>query len=278
MPFRSRRLLVLCLLIGLAIYAGCAARRRAAPVQRVAAPAVDEVKGYKKIHLYVALCDNKHQGIAPVPAAIGNGQDAERNLYWGARYGVKTYFQRSSEWKLVEDIPNPKAHVLERLIFAYKARHAYLVADAYDGAYIKEAITDILRASAGQAPEAVKINGHRFVFGGGADLLAYIGHDGLLDFPLDLQLPHNNGKRKDMMLLCCVSSQCFKPWLEKTGANPLLWTTQVMCPEAYTCKAALDGWLHGEPATRIHERAAREYSRYQKCSVRAAKVLLKTGY
>ncbi len=35
----------------------------------------------KVIHAYVALCDNLHQGIVPVPKAIGNGQDAANNLY-----------------------------------------------------------------------------------------------------------------------------------------------------------------------------------------------------
>jgi len=39
-------------------------------------------------HVVVALCDNVHQGIVPVPRALGNGQDPSSNLYWGARYGV----------------------------------------------------------------------------------------------------------------------------------------------------------------------------------------------
>jgi hypothetical protein len=37
------------------------------------------------IRVFVALADNAAQGILPVPAAIGNGDDAQRNLYWGAR-------------------------------------------------------------------------------------------------------------------------------------------------------------------------------------------------
>jgi len=276
---RFRRILFFGLLIVLVIGLTVALFHRSSPVRRAvaAAPMTDEVGGYKKIHVFVALCDNQHQGIAPVPPAIGNGQDAARNLYWGARYGVKTHMLRSRDWKLLADLPNPKAHVLERLIFTHLGRKAYLVADAYDGAYIKQAISDTIAASAGQAPEAIAINSHRFIFGGGADLLTYIGHDGLIDFPLDLQITRAPGKRKEVMLLCCVSCTYFKPWLEKTGAYPLLWTTQVMCPEAYTFKAALDGWLRGESPQRIHERAAREYSRYQKCSVRAAGVLLKTG-
>jgi hypothetical protein len=33
------------------------------------------------IHVFVALADNVHQGIVPVPAALGNGDDPARNLY-----------------------------------------------------------------------------------------------------------------------------------------------------------------------------------------------------
>ncbi|EDY21883.1 hypothetical protein CfE428DRAFT_0008 [Chthoniobacter flavus Ellin428] len=36
-----------------------------------------------EIHVFVALADNATQGIVPVPAKIGNGDDAEHNLYWG---------------------------------------------------------------------------------------------------------------------------------------------------------------------------------------------------
>jgi hypothetical protein len=46
------------------------------------------------IHVFVALCDNKYQGIVPVPAKIGNGQDPLNNLYWGAAYGIKSFFKK----------------------------------------------------------------------------------------------------------------------------------------------------------------------------------------
>ena len=47
---------------------------------------------YKVIHVLVALCDNKYQGIVPVPPKIGNGQDVNNNLYWGCSMGVRTIF------------------------------------------------------------------------------------------------------------------------------------------------------------------------------------------
>ena len=39
------------------------------------------IEGEKIIHVFVALCDNKYQGIVPVPKAIGNGQYPANNLY-----------------------------------------------------------------------------------------------------------------------------------------------------------------------------------------------------
>ena len=39
----------------------------------------------KVIHVLVALCDNENQGIVPVPAFLGNGEDTQRNLYCGLR-------------------------------------------------------------------------------------------------------------------------------------------------------------------------------------------------
>src|SRR4051812_43732820 len=73
----------------------------------------------KVIHVLVALCDNVNQGIVPVPAFLGNGEDTLKNLYWGAGYGVKTYFGKSPYWQKLAEIRNPKENVLERIIFKH---------------------------------------------------------------------------------------------------------------------------------------------------------------
>jgi hypothetical protein len=41
----------------------------------------------KQIRVFVALCDNKTQGIVPVGEKIGNGDDPDSNLYWGCSDG-----------------------------------------------------------------------------------------------------------------------------------------------------------------------------------------------
>jgi hypothetical protein len=51
-----------------------------------------------------------------------------------------------------------------------------------------------------------------------------------------------------------------------------------MAPEAYTLKAALDGWMQKEPNEQIRERAAGAYGKYQKCSNAAAMRLFSSDW
>ena len=73
----------------------------------------------KTIHVFVALCDNENQGIVPVPRALGDGRDPDNNLYWGALYGTRTFFKKSSDWRLINTIRRPTDNILERIIFLY---------------------------------------------------------------------------------------------------------------------------------------------------------------
>jgi hypothetical protein len=103
----------------------------------------------RTIHVFVTLADNANQGIVPVPAKLGNGEDAERNLYWGSAFGVKTFFSRSTKWKLLSSGEKPKYEVLERCVFKYRTANVYLVADAYRGREIQTAILNFLDAARG---------------------------------------------------------------------------------------------------------------------------------
>ena len=62
-------------------------------------PPKETQRDFKVIHTFVALCDNKSQGIAPVPEKIGNGDDPANNLYWGCTDGSRSYFSKSKKWK-----------------------------------------------------------------------------------------------------------------------------------------------------------------------------------
>ncbi|MFC1614344.1 hypothetical protein ACFL5K_03520 [Gemmatimonadota bacterium] len=138
------------------------------------------------IHVFVALCDNEHQGIVPVSARIGNGEDPGNNLYWGAKYGLKTFFTNSSNWTLLKIIENPADEILERCIFKHNNSNTYLLADAYRGKEIKQATIDFLNSASCGKIDSVSIDLDRvpvsFKFGRATNLLAYVGHNGLMDF------------------------------------------------------------------------------------------------
>ena len=231
-------------------------------------------------YVIVALCDNVNQGIVPVPAALGNGEDPARNLYWGARFGVKTHFNASREWRAVGSVSNPAPKVLERVVYKHKTLDAYLVADAYRGAEIKQATVDFFNVASGNLNPTFEDGGKTYGLGRGAaaHLVAYVGHDGLMDFQLPALPARGDDVRRDAVILACISKKYFAAGLKEAGAHPLVWTTNLMAPEAYVLKAALDGWLAGEGGEQVRLRAAKAYDKYQNCGLRAAQRLFATGW
>lgn len=227
----------------------------------------------KTIHVFVALCDNEHQGIVPVPALLGNGEDPANNLYWGAMYGVKTFLKKSKDWTLVTTVKNPSEMVLERIVFKHRTHAAYLVADAYRGAEIEDAVADFLTAAAGNNRTTIKLNEQSLGIHGAADLVVYVGHNGLMDFDVNTPTPEKDAKPRDAVVLACKSQPYFQPRLAQLKSRPVLLTTGFMAPEAYTLEAAVAGWLGGETAEKIRDRVARAYDRYQKCGLKAARRL-----
>jgi hypothetical protein len=230
------------------------------------------------IHVFVALADNINQGIVPVSASLGNGDNPKTNLYWGAAFGIRTFFSKNKDWELISVTPNPRTTVLERCIFKHRRNNVVLIADAYRGKEISQTTWDFLEAAGGKPGEKLKVGDAEIHTDGSADLVAYIGHNGLMDFRL-----HSNPRRRDnrerrAIILACASKQYFAPSLQASGATPLVWTTNLMAPEAYVLSAAIDGWIRKENDEQIRVRAAEAYNKYQNCGLKAAKALFATGW
>lgn len=230
------------------------------------------------IHVFVALADNVNQGIVPVSASLGNGDKPSTNLYWGAAFGIRTFFSRNNDWQLISVTPNPNATILERCIFKHRRTPVLLIADAYRGKEIGQTTVDFLDAAAGKPGEKLKAGDAEFHTGGSADLVAYIGHNGLMDFRLASHPQRRDDRQRRAIILACASKQYFSPALEQTGATPLLWTTNLMAPEAYVLSAAIDGWIRKESDEQVRLRAADAYHKYQHCGVKAARRLFATGW
>jgi hypothetical protein len=210
----------------------------------------------KTIGVFVALADNKTQGIVKVPKAIGNGEDPEMNLYWGAADGLKGCFDASKDWRRIEAVGTTEApEILRMRTYHNAAKNLVIQARAYRGSALKKCIVDF--------ETSVQL--------GSYDLVVFIGHNGLMDF--DLPMPdrsNRQAKRPDCIVLCCKSEQYFKQRILAAGGHPILLTTQLMYPGAFLLKAVADVWSGGASLAQIRERAAAAYAENQKISPNAA--------
>ncbi len=208
--------------------------------------------------MFVALADNQHQGIVPVPEKIGNGDDAVHNLYWGCDEALPATLRHSPSWKWQRTEPGSKAAIIERQTYLHSSGQWKLIVDAYRGTAIRECTIDFFAALASDDPLAAR------------PLAIYVGHDGLMDFSLPAEAVAKRGPGREAIVLCCKSEPFFGPLLRDVNARPILLTRELMYPGGFLVLAALDGWTKHEAAPQILQRAAGAYARNQKISVKAA--------
>jgi hypothetical protein len=217
----------------------------ASPVLVQAAP--------KQVRVFVALCDNKSQGIVPVGAKIGNGDDPDANLYWGCSDGFGSFFPKSGRWKVTASEKDVSVTVLRRLSLRHTEADIGLVAEAYRGSQIRQCLKDFEEAACS----------NKF------DLVAFIGHNGFMDF--NLEAPNKTeGNSTEVVVLCCFSEKYFGDRLRSLGCHPFLTTQQLMYPGSFLLDAALEKWRGGGSRNEVRVAAAKAYAKNQKISVRAA--------
>ena len=106
-----------------------------------------------------------------------------------------------------------------------------------------------------------------------ANLLTYVGHNGLMEFSYEVTPSLRDKKIRDLILLACDTQSYFNHHFYKTNVNPILVTTGLMAPEAYTLESVFEGWINLETKEEIELRGAKAYSKYQKCSLKASRNL-----
>jgi len=99
-----------------------------------------------------------------------------------------------------------------------------------------------------------------------------------MDFQLSESFKNTDNKKRDVIILACYSKRFFSPHLSTANVNPLVWSTNLMAPEAYVIHDAITGYVNNEDNQQIRKRAAKAYSKFQKCSEKAAKNLLVTDW
>lgn len=231
------------------------------------------------VHIFIPLCDNDHQNIVPVSKTLGDGQNLKTNLYWGAAYGVKTYFKNNG-WKIDREITGLNDTILERIIFTRTLENGsriLAIADAYSGDKMEVCLNDFFSRISGEQNELVLLKDSTAIDLNETDLFAFTGHDGLMDISPSIII-NKNVTHKDAVVLACVSSDFFNLRLNAVNAYPLITTKSLMAPEAYVLHATLLAWAQMMSQKEILEKACGAYAQYQKCSLSAAHTVFKTGW
>jgi hypothetical protein len=209
----------------------------------------------RTVGVFIALCDNVHQGIVPVPKAVGDGEDPEHNLYWGCAEGFMGVFGKSPQWKKESSPEAPSANVLRTYAGRHVSGKMTLTAFAYQGSAIEECLKDFQAA----------------VSRGKYDLVVYLGHNGLMDFYLDGLAPNPARKKKpECMVLCCMSQKYFSKHIACLEATPILLTTQFMYPGSFLLRDVLEEWVKGAGLKAYRTAAGNAYAANQKIPQKAA--------
>lgn len=182
------------------------------------------------VNIYVALWDSPPKS----------------DLYWGMRYGIKTYFSEDENWEIVNK-SNPNKTIQEEILFYNNDLKLYAKAKAYHTDSIKRTIIDFIE--------------HAYIAENN-ELLIYVGHDGLMDFTIDVD-PSTN--KCDVMVFSCASESHFSPYMDM-----ILSTYTLMAPEAYGVMAAIESWARKDVEEDIRKKTAAAYAKYQKIAISQA--------
>lgn len=260
---------------------GCAASASAAgdvetPLSALYERAAADLKatGTLRMRVYVALCDNDSQGIAPVKnRAICDGERPERNLYWATSGGLRAYlegagfrrtrYERSDAGPVIIRAAWTKRMWPGGRLRALGVKRRFDVeieALAYRGRHIEQAMRDYLAEVHGAAASPAP-----------AHVVGYIGHNYLLDLPdAGRRLQPVGGLRADSRLpravfaLSCFGAQLIGPAIARPDAPVLVLNRSLTYPGAWTIGGLLEGLGAGLSARGIHRRASRHFARGKK--------------
>lgn len=249
-----------------------AVKASAAPGLRADGPIV--------IHVTVPLCSNAQidcgSGVAGDPGRL------ETNLYWGAVFGHRRFFDRPKSGFSRVELSRGEGEILQRAVYrryipaapfggrADDAAELLLVLDAYHGESIDKAVTDFYgRASRGGT---VRFHDGEREREERISIAGYAGHNRLMD---GLKLPPvpgaaAKGRAVPSFVLACYSEAYFGAALRAAGSKTLLMTSALMAPEGYLLEAMVSAISENGSTDRIRDLAVAAYMKWQKLSKKAA--------
>lgn len=254
------------------------------PLAAVAPEIAADVQAGRPLVLYVVvpLCSNEQINCGS--AIAGRSAGLEHNVYWGASFGAKHFFdRRGSGWEQVE-VSRQDGVFLERVVYrrmvpggpwgrdapveqivAIQAIHGDAIDTAVDHLYATATTGGRLSFMDGQTKRDERIQ-----------IVGYAGHNRMMD---GKTLPDPApGARSPIpsFVLACKSEPYFAPQLTSAGSTPLVMTATLMAPEAYLIDAIARGIGDNAPPSELRSRAVQAYAKWQKLTPRQASSVFAT--
>lgn len=217
-------------------------------------------------HILVPLCDNEHQGIVPTSASIGDGMKPDHNLYWATSKGVKRYFKELKDWEQQRLDYNPSNDILQRVIFKKSFSNGaivYVVADAYRGDRMPECLDDYFNSLSEHKKDTLIIGIDTIGINGNADLIAFNGHNGLMDENTTFEKATSQTRPKDAVSISCASKGYFKIKYLETNSYPLVHTTNLLYPGAFILEGIINKWAMLENEIECKKAAGDAYYKHK---------------
>lgn len=224
----------------------------------------------------VPLCDNALINCGSEIA--GKPRDLAHNVYWGAAFGQRRFFERkNSGWERVEIAGPGKDGLLERAVFRRWIPRAPF--GGKDGETTEQLV--VLEAIDGTAIDTAVARFYKVATGGGAvhfaegeqareeriQVVGYAGHNRLMDgVTLPAASTGARARAVPSFVMACISEDYFGAALRQAGSTPLVMTRTLMAPEGYVIEAIARGLGDDLPRASLRERAVAAYAQWQKIS------------
>lgn len=229
------------------------------------------------VQVVVPLCHNAQIDCASTRA--GDPDDLEQNLYWGAVFGMRKFFDRkASPYQRIAVDRGEEGDLLERAVYRRDVPGAawgraapvelLVVFEAIHGDRIDDAV-DRFWAIATRGSEV------RFEHDGRArtvaiDVAGYAGHNRMLDGKALPSSPNDAGKGVPSFVLACYSQSTFHDALVDAGSAPLLLTSSLIAPEAYVVTGLLEALGADRPVPEVRHAAVAQYAAWHDIDYRVA--------
>jgi hypothetical protein len=231
------------------------------------------------IWVVVPLCDNDQ--IDCGSDAAGSPRDLKRNLYWGAVFGHKRFFERdNSIWEKLSDETDGfgDSGELERVSYRRMTGGSpwgrkddieeIVVLSAYAGDRINDAVMTFWKAASSGAMVTIHTPDPRKLQVG---VVGYAGHDRLMD---GVELPSEpkttSADAIPSFVFACYSKKYFKPSLDRVGSETLAMTKALMAPEGYTVDAMARALGDNRPRSAVVRQVVESYAKWQRIGVNVA--------